>query len=438
MESVMDISGYVNNQNLRYDTSSLINKALTWWNTQIQAKGHKAAIGMTWEEFKALLMEEFYPSNEMEKLETEFWNHAMVGANHRIERYILGLAPQIHGMILTTQPTMIQSVILKARALTDEAVRCGTLSRSGEKRKEVVGADFSFISINFVPLLNVKPSIVRPGYMIKVANGRKVEIDRIIRRHNVEIVCHKKVIRVPLASGEVLQVQGEQTLKNLKSLNSTKLDEQKVKDILISKEDHEVHLKLVLKLLKKEKLFDKFYIHEKNYTTHDLELGAVVFDLKTWRYYLYGTNSVIYTDHKSLQHIFDQKELNMHQRIWIELFSDYDCEIRYHLGKANVVADALSDVRKTILDGLIRRSTLFIREQIRCTMTCEICIGGQVLENVQKALGTWLDMSTAYHPQTDGQSERTIQTLEDMLRACVIDFGGSWDTHPPVAVFLQQ
>ncbi|GJU38751.1 putative reverse transcriptase domain-containing protein [Tanacetum coccineum] len=82
--------------------------------------------------------------------------------------------------------------------------------------------------------------------------------------------------------------------------------------------------------------------HEKNYTTHDLELGAVVFALKIWRHYLYGTKSVIYMDHKSLQHIFSQKELNMRQRRWIELFSDYDCEIRYHPGKANVVADALS------------------------------------------------------------------------------------------------
>ncbi|GJV00515.1 putative reverse transcriptase domain-containing protein [Tanacetum coccineum] len=83
-------------------------------------------------------------------------------------------------------------------------------------------------------------------------------------------------------------------------------------------------------------------IHEKNYTTHDLELGAVMFALKTWRHYLYGTKSVIYTDHKSLQYIFDQKELNMCQRRWIELFSDYECEICYHPGKANVVADALN------------------------------------------------------------------------------------------------
>ncbi|GJU07904.1 putative reverse transcriptase domain-containing protein [Tanacetum coccineum] len=83
-------------------------------------------------------------------------------------------------------------------------------------------------------------------------------------------------------------------------------------------------------------------IHEKNYTTHDLELGAVVFALKMWRHYLYGTRCTVFTDHKSLQHILDQKELNMRQRRWLELLSDYDCDIRYHPGKANVVADALS------------------------------------------------------------------------------------------------
>ncbi|GJS63738.1 putative reverse transcriptase domain-containing protein [Tanacetum coccineum] len=83
-------------------------------------------------------------------------------------------------------------------------------------------------------------------------------------------------------------------------------------------------------------------IHEKNYTTHDLELGVVVFALKIWRHYLYGTKCMVFIDHKSLQHILDQKELNMRQRHWLELLSDYDCEIRYHPGKANVVADALS------------------------------------------------------------------------------------------------
>ncbi|GJX19956.1 putative reverse transcriptase domain-containing protein [Tanacetum coccineum] len=99
-------------------------------------------------------------------------------------------------------------------------------------------------------------------------------------------------------------------------------------------------------LMQREKVISyasrQLKIHEKNYTTHDLELGAVVFALKIWRHYLYGTKCTVFTDHKSLQHILDQKELNMRQHRWLELLSDYDCDIRYHPGKANVVADALS------------------------------------------------------------------------------------------------
>jgi hypothetical protein len=83
-------------------------------------------------------------------------------------------------------------------------------------------------------------------------------------------------------------------------------------------------------------------IHEKNYPTHDLELAAVVHALKTWRHYLYGQKCDIYMDHKSLKYIFTQSELNMRQRRWLELIKDYDLEIHYHPGKANVVADALS------------------------------------------------------------------------------------------------
>nr|GEV41481.1 retrotransposon protein, putative, Ty3-gypsy subclass [Tanacetum cinerariifolium] len=138
-----------------------------------------------------------------------------------------------------------------------------------------------------------------------------------------------------------------------------------------TKEEHDVHLRLILELLTKEELYAKFSkcnfwplkglgvvlmqkekviayasrqltINEKNYMTHDLELGAVVFALKMWRHYLYGTKCVVFTDHKSLQHILDQKELNMRQCRWLELLSDYDCELHYHLGKANVVADPLS------------------------------------------------------------------------------------------------
>ncbi|KAJ9566644.1 hypothetical protein OSB04_002610 [Centaurea solstitialis] len=361
-------------------------------------------------------------------------------------------------------------------------------------------------------------------------------------------------------------------------------------------------------------------VHEKNYTTHDLELGAVVFALKIWRHYLYGTKCTIFTDHKSLQHILDQKMLNMRQRRWVELLSDYDCEIKYHPWKANVVADALSrkervkptrtramgvlvqtslksqileaqrealkadnikketlhqmekefeektdgvryfkgrvwipkvdQLRTMIMDeahqskysihpgsdkmykglkehywwpgmkkdiatyvskcltcarikaeqqkpsGLLQQPEipewkweqismdfvtklpktkkghdsiwvivdrltksahfLPIRESFSIDKLAQLYVDEIVMrhgvpisiisdrdsrftsrfwQSLQAALGTSVDLSTAYHPQIDGQTERTIQTLEDMLRACVLEFGGSWDDHLPLVEF---
>ncbi|GJW14633.1 putative reverse transcriptase domain-containing protein [Tanacetum coccineum] len=282
-------------------------------------------------------------------------------------------------------------------------------------------------------------------------------------------------------------------------------------------------------------------IHEKNYTTHDLELGAVVFALKIWRHYLYGTKRTVFTNHKSLQHILNRKELNMRQRCWLELLSDYNCEIRYHPGKANVVADALSrkernkplrvralvmtiglDLPKQILEAQTKArkpenlksedvgvkaehqkpSGLLVQPEIpqwkwdNITMDFvtklpkmqsgndTICVivdrltksayflpmretdpmdklarlylkevvtrhgipvsiicdrdprfASNFWRSFQKAMGTRLDMSTAYHSKTNGQSERTIQTIKDMLRACVIDFGNGWERHLPLIEF---
>nr|GEV33846.1 reverse transcriptase domain-containing protein [Tanacetum cinerariifolium] len=275
-------------------------------------------------------------------------------------------------------------------------------------------------------------------------------------------------------------------------------------------------------------------IHEENYTTHDLELRAVVFALKIWRHYLYGTRCTVFTDHKSLQHILDKKELNTRQRRWLELLSDCDCDIRYHPRKANVVADALSKkewYRPLRVRGLVMIMGLNLPKEILEAQTEALKPENSVLKmfeacsektsqrkswnpekitmdfitklpkntngydtiwviidcltksahflpmrendpmeklmklymkevvtrhgvpvsiisdrngrftslfwkELHKALGTRLVISTAYHPETDGQSERTIQTLEDMLRACVMDFEKNWDRHLPLVEFF--
>ncbi|GKA83174.1 putative reverse transcriptase domain-containing protein [Tanacetum coccineum] len=123
-------------------------------------------------------------------------------------------------------------------------------------------------------------------------------------------------------------------------------------------------------------------IHEKNYTTHDLELGAVVFALKIWRHYLYGTKCTVFTNHKSLQHILDQKELNMRQRRWLELLNDYDCDIRYHPGKANVTeARKPENIKNEDVGGMLLENSKdpekFRTEKLEPCVDGTLCFNGR-------------------------------------------------------------
>ncbi|GKD91312.1 putative reverse transcriptase domain-containing protein [Tanacetum coccineum] len=172
-------------------------------------------------------------------------------------------------------------------------------------------------------------------------------------------------------------------------------------------------------------------------------LGAVLMQREK-RHYLYGTKCTVFTDHKSLQHILNQKELNIRQRRWLELLSDYDCEIRYHPGKAIVVADALSRKERSKplrVRALVMTIGLDLPKQI---LNAQIearkpeNINGEPSEpSLQKALGTNLDMSTGIYRSTSDltASERSIKLLEDMLRACAIDFGKGWVNHLPLVEF---
>ncbi|WVZ93840.1 LOW QUALITY PROTEIN: hypothetical protein U9M48_039794 [Paspalum notatum var. saurae] len=264
--------------------------------------------------------------------------------------------------------------------------------------------------------------------------------------------------------------------------------------------------------------------HEVNYPTHDLELAAIVHALKIWRHYLFGNRCEIYTDHKSLKYIFTQNELNM--RKWLELIKDYDLEIHYHPGKANVVADALSQKNyvnmavafqmplelcaefESLNLGFVHHTTVAtfeaessleqeirkhqktdekiqeIREQIKVgkaphfredeqgstkmyhdlkerfwwygmkravaeyVAVCDTC--QRVKAEHQRPAGLlqplkipewkWEEISMDFimglpKTQKDGQTERTNQILEDMLRACAIQYGTSWDKSLSYAEF---
>ncbi|GKC89099.1 putative reverse transcriptase domain-containing protein [Tanacetum coccineum] len=142
-------------------------------------------------------------------------------------------------------------------------------------------------------------------------------------------------------------------------------------------------------------------IHEKNYTTHDLELGTVVFALKIWRHYLYRTKSVIYIDHKSLQYIFNQKELNMRQRRWIELFSDYDYEIRYHPGKENVVADALSR-KERVNPKRVRDMNMILQSSIK----------DRILTTQKEAMDEFVVLQKGLDEMIEQRSDGTLYYLD--------------------------
>ncbi|GJT35741.1 putative reverse transcriptase domain-containing protein [Tanacetum coccineum] len=392
------------------------------------------------------------------------------------------------------------------------------------------GVDYSFVSTTFIPLLGIEPCDLE---------GHTFDIDLIPFGHRTFDVSR---------NGLVDPEQGEKPKEEVRYFMSAKTEEQKLRDIddipktafrtryghfeftvmpfgltnalavfmdLMNwtKEKHEMHLGLILELLKKEKLYVKFskcefWLQEVQFLGHvingddihvDLTLpdgpedfkifcdaSGLGLDLETLP--VRNKEHHIHRPQESPVHL-NQKELNMHQRRWIELFSDYDCEIHYHLGKANdtssldeasKVVNALVEMLRgldkqmecrsdgawtgsghdaiwVIVDRLTKSAHFLpIREDSKMDRLARLYLNEIVArhgvsisiisdrdshftsrfwQSMQEALGTRLDMSTAYHPQTDGQSKCTIQTLEDMLRACVMDFEGSWDVHLPLVEF---
>ncbi|GKF49169.1 reverse transcriptase domain-containing protein [Tanacetum coccineum] len=137
MESVQDMSGCRDSQKVKYTASSFVRKALTWWNSEIRTRGREATVGMSWEDFRTLTREEICPSNEMQKLETELWNHAMVGAGHAAytDRFY-DLARLVPHLVTpeATEPKTILKAVQIAGTLTNEAFRNGSIKKNHDKR----------------------------------------------------------------------------------------------------------------------------------------------------------------------------------------------------------------------------------------------------------------------------------------------------------------
>ncbi|GKF59598.1 reverse transcriptase domain-containing protein [Tanacetum coccineum] len=150
------MSGCSMDQKVKYTAGSFVGKALMWWNSHIRTLSWEVVVSMSWNDFKFMMIQEFCPSHEMQKLEFELWNHAMVGAGHvtytdrfhelarlaphlvtpesrKIERYVYGLAPQVCGMVAATKPKTMQKAMQISGAQTDEAVRNGSIKKV-EKR----------------------------------------------------------------------------------------------------------------------------------------------------------------------------------------------------------------------------------------------------------------------------------------------------------------
>nr|GEU37846.1 reverse transcriptase domain-containing protein [Tanacetum cinerariifolium] len=529
-ESVFFRSNCTEDCKVKFATGTLTEDALSWWNSFAQPIGIEKAYKTTWFDLKKLLTKKYCPRTE----ELTVLGPTMVPNSEKlIEVFIGGLPRSIKGNVIASKPQTLEEAITITHRLMDQVTKHNSVQRTNDhkrkfderrtftnnnyqnnrnnnsnrnndqqqqnRRQETLRAytatptgtadmletfpcveDVSYIAqdlgLSSVILATRKKghyrnqcpkgnnSAHRRAYLLTNKNAHQdpnvvtstntviqgctlillnqpFQIDLMpiklgifdvvigmdwLSKYHVRIICDEKVIHIPI-DDETLIIQAQVMEKNS--------DEKRLEDIPVVRE------------------FLEFFPEE----LHGLPL----------------------------------KELNMRQRRWLELLVDYDCKIRYHPGKANVIADALSqkaikeenieaenlqgmdkafEVRPDgtrciknqswlpLFDGLTKSAhfipvkatdsmetltRLYIKEivsqhgvPISIILDHDSHFTFRFWQSMQNALGTQLDMSMTYHLNTDGQSERTIQILEDMLRACVIDFGKGWERHLPMVDFF--
>ncbi|GJQ91932.1 putative reverse transcriptase domain-containing protein [Tanacetum coccineum] len=383
---------------VKFATATLQGRALTWWNGRIASMGIDAANGTPWTEVRKWMTEEFCPRSVLQRLEQELYNLKLKGTD------IDGKGEGDHGgrgdnrcdyncrqnqrranagAMTNAAPNdneyEVFDIIIGMDWLSryDAAILCGEkkVRIPLEGKMLVIEGDKNNSRLMIVSCIKAQKYIekVFPDELPRLLPPRQVEfcIDLIpgvapVARAPYRLAPSEMkelskqlqefrdskvllLIKDDLRSGHQLR-SGEEDIP-IQRLELVMDIYAPILSLPEGSEDFVVYCDASLKgfgavLMQREKVIAyasrQLRKNEENYTTHDLELGAVVFALRLWRHYLYGTKCTVYTDHKSLQYILDQKELNMRQRRWIELLSDYDCVIHYHPGKANVVADALS------------------------------------------------------------------------------------------------
>nr|GEV32747.1 putative reverse transcriptase domain-containing protein [Tanacetum cinerariifolium] len=579
MESVFCISHCGLNSQVKFATCTLLDGALTWWNSHVHTISIKEAYEIPWKDLMKLMIDVYCPRNVIHKLENKLWNLCINGKDvigytrrfheltllcpkmvseedDKINRFIWGLPDNIQGNVTSSKP-ILQDVIRMANGLLDQKVHVYAAKSVEQKRKfdnnlwdnhvqqplfkrqnmvraftvgnnekrgnkaanndacgrayalgggganpnsNVVTSTFllnnryayilfdsgavgSFVSTTFSSLIDITHTTLDVSYTVELADGRYIDPAKI------ESIKDWASPKTPIEIHQFLGLASyyRRFIKGFFKIARpmTKLTQKSVN--FEWGENKEVAFQLL-----KKKLFSVPIL-----ALPEGNKNFVVYCDASHK----GTKCVVFTNHKSLQPILNQKELNIRQRRWLELLSDYDCEIRYHPEKANVVADALSRkerVKPLQVQALMMTIDLNLPSQIlnaetesrkvenyatedlfgmikklkpradgtlclknRSWIPCFDYLRALIMheshkskysihpgsdkmyhdvtsvnfKSLQEALGMQLDMSTTYHPQMDGQSERTIQKLEDMMCACMIDFGKGWDRHLPLVEF---
>ncbi|GJX31143.1 putative reverse transcriptase domain-containing protein [Tanacetum coccineum] len=436
MENVQDMSGCSNDQKVKYTAGSFVGKALTWWNSQILTLSWEVAVSMSWNDFKFMMIQEFCPSHEMQKLEYELWNHVMVGAGHA------AYTDKFHE--LASQKT-IQKAVQISGSLIDEAVRNGSIKKV-KKRGNVR-----------------EPS--------KDKNGMDW-----LSNYIAKIICHKKVVRIPLPDGKVLRVVGERPEEKARLLMSAKASDKKQEEIVVVIDFPEVfpddlsrlspirEIEFRIELIPGATPVEKspyrlapFGMEELSGQLKELqEKGFIRPSSSPWGAPFLGhviNGNGIHVDPSKIEAVKNWKAPRTP--------TEASIKDRILCLEGTVLVDEFTVLPKGLDEMIEQRSdgTLYYLDQIWVPLKGEVRTlimdeahkskysvhpGADNVVNVEHQRPFWLcstapeisyEMGRIATDFTDGQSERTIQTLEDMLRACVLDFGGSWDVHLPLVEF---